>query len=49
MAVIAGLKVPLALRERQDGRYEVVGETYVHGVMKGEAFNEAKSSQIILV
>ncbi|MCJ1333364.1 hypothetical protein MMC10_010059 [Thelotrema lepadinum] len=50
VAIIAGLEVPLILRERHnDDGYEVIGEAYVHGVMNGEGFDETKASQIKLV
>lgn len=32
-------KVPFVLRPREDGRYYLVGEAYVHGLMHGEAVN----------
>jgi hypothetical protein len=34
--VLKGVNVPLILRRREDGMYEIVGESYVHGVMYGE-------------
>ena len=49
VAILKGLEVPLVLRERQDKRYEVVGEAYVHGIMDGEAFDEGKCERIELV
>lgn len=36
VAVIFGLQVPFVLRHRGDGKWRIVGETYVHGVMDGE-------------
>ncbi len=35
--VLAGAKVPFLLRPLDDGRYQVVGQAYVHGIMHGEA------------
>ena len=37
VCLLLGCRVPVVLRERREGRYELVGEAYVHGVMKGEA------------
>jgi hypothetical protein len=39
--------VPYVLRPNDGGAYKLVGETYVHGFMKGEAFkNEAAKDSI---
>jgi hypothetical protein len=35
--IIPGSRVPLILRETNLGAFRVVGGTYVHGFMKGEA------------
>ena len=39
IAIIGGGKVPFVFRksETRSGAYRLVGEAYVHGVMKGEA------------
>ncbi|KAI9866773.1 MAG: hypothetical protein M1813_000715 [Trichoglossum hirsutum] len=37
--VIPGADVPFILREVTSGRYRLVGEAYVHGIMHGEAIN----------
>ena len=43
IVVIPGLRMPLILRKRPHGKkYQLVGITYVHGIMKGE-FVESKS------
>jgi hypothetical protein len=34
--ILQSAKVPLILRREKDGRYRVVGEAYVHGIMYGE-------------
>ncbi|KAL8738334.1 MAG: hypothetical protein Q9181_000877 [Wetmoreana brouardii] len=40
--IIAGSPVPFALRKTaQQGRYRLVGETYVHGLMQGEALPQS--------
>jgi hypothetical protein len=33
-----GSAVPFTIRPKSDGTYELIGECYVHGIMKGEAF-----------
>lgn len=38
VAVLLGCQSPLVLRENQTGNFLVVGESYVHGLMNGEAF-----------
>lgn len=35
ICLLLGCGVPVVLRERGEGGYEVVGESYVHGVMRG--------------
>jgi hypothetical protein len=37
IAVLIGCQVPFALRKSADGKYEIVGEAYVDGIMDGEA------------
>ncbi len=36
--IVAGAATPLVLRPRENGRFSMIGEAYVHGIMKGEAF-----------
>ncbi|KAK3207209.1 hypothetical protein GRF29_103g218942 [Pseudopithomyces chartarum] len=53
VAVIYGAKVPLVLR-RNGSAFEVVGESYVHGLMQGEAIEKwslgtKESRRIVLV
>ncbi|KAF4857009.1 Heterokaryon incompatibility protein 6, OR allele [Colletotrichum siamense] len=40
VVVLFGSHVPFILRSREAGHYEVVGETYVSGIMKGEVPKE---------
>ncbi|KAF4828663.1 Heterokaryon incompatibility protein 6, OR allele [Colletotrichum tropicale] len=40
IVVLFGSHVPFILRGREAGDYEVVGETYVSGIMKGEVLND---------
>lgn len=37
-----GAKMPVILRPYSDGRFRIVGQTYVDGVMRGEAFKGKK-------
>lgn len=38
--LLANAHVPFVLRSVSSGVYELVGEAYVHGFMKGQAFRE---------
>jgi hypothetical protein len=38
--IIAGLRVPLILREASPGIFHVVGGAYLHGFMDGEALEQ---------
>lgn len=40
ICLLYGCRVPFVLRERTDGDFELVGEVYVHGIMKGEALTD---------
>ncbi len=40
IAIIIGLSAPMILRKFGDGKYEIVGEAYVHGIMDGEAMDD---------
>jgi hypothetical protein len=37
--IVLGVPVPLIIRETQSGHYNLVGDSYVHGVMGGELIN----------
>lgn len=39
ICVILGCAVPLVLKRRGHGRFELVGECYIHGLMDGEALD----------
>ncbi|KAF2737122.1 HET-domain-containing protein [Polyplosphaeria fusca] len=43
--IIAGISVPVVLRRRKEGGYKFVGESYVHGMMDGEAFEIKKQDK----
>lgn len=38
--ILAGAKIPFVLRPQENGKYVVVGDAYVHGIMHGEAFEK---------
>ncbi|KAL9619448.1 MAG: hypothetical protein Q9160_005959 [Pyrenula sp. 1 TL-2023] len=46
IALIAGCEIPYLLRPLEDGRYSLVGDCYVHGIMYGEAWDAAKVQDI---
>lgn len=48
VAILKGGKLPLVLRARK-GQWELIGESYVHGVMYGETFDEARCEAIQLI
>ena len=37
--IFDGVNVPIVLREQHGGHFEVVGQIYVHGIMKGECLD----------
>lgn len=48
--LLEGGKVPLVLRKTETGEgWLLVGEAYIHGIMRGEAFDEALCREITLV
>ena len=50
--VIAGSTVPMILRKSESGRWRLVGEAYVHGIMNGEAVRMKRANgdgQMILL
>jgi hypothetical protein len=48
IAVFAGGDMPLVVRPRS-GSWKLLGESYVHGIMHGEAFREADCKRIELI
>jgi len=44
--IFPGMKVPLILRRREDGRYYLVGDSYIHGVMQGEVMEQLKEDKL---
>ena len=48
LALIDGVCVPIVLRPTLDGRWRIIGESYVYGVMHGELwFNDKVQSLCI--
>ena len=48
IAILKGGRVPFVLRSEEDS-YQLVGATYVHGILQGEAFEEARCTVVRLV
>ena len=48
--LLKGAVIPFILRTvgEREGRYQLIGEAYTHGVMRGEAFVEAKLREVVL-
>jgi hypothetical protein len=50
IALVKGSKVPLVLRTAADGlKWNLIGHCYVHGIMRGEAFDEDQLADIWIV
>ncbi|PMD36267.1 HET-domain-containing protein [Hyaloscypha variabilis F] len=46
--IFPGMQVPLILRPRKDGRYGLVGDSYIHGVMGGEVMEQLEKGEMKL-
>jgi hypothetical protein len=46
VCIFLGGNVPFVLRARDDGKYQLVGECYVHGVMDGEALKDMDNNTL---
>ncbi|KAM5344855.1 hypothetical protein ACJ41O_010717 [Fusarium nematophilum] len=46
--VVSSCPVPLVLRAEVDGSYQLIGDSYVHGVMHGEAIDGAEWQDICI-
>lgn len=46
VSILFGSEVPIILRKRHSGGFEVVGETYIHGIMEGEVVEEWKNGLV---
>jgi hypothetical protein len=50
VSVLVGGKVPLVLRRAEDSEgWSLVGESYIHGIMQGEAFDENSCIDINII
>ncbi|CAH0039573.1 unnamed protein product [Clonostachys rhizophaga] len=49
VVLIAGCHVPFILRPQAKGRYSVVGDCYLHGIMGGEAWDEGRAVAMEIV
>ncbi|CAI6092927.1 unnamed protein product [Clonostachys chloroleuca] len=49
VVLIAGCHVPFILRPQAEGRYSVVGDCYLHGIMDGEAWDEGRAVTMEIV
>jgi hypothetical protein len=50
VAVFEGCSVPFTIRQHEDGKYHLIGPTYVLGIMDGEAMeNDSNFREIVLV
>jgi hypothetical protein len=41
-----GGKMPMVLRKLDGGTYELVGDSYIYGVMNGEKFEEGRCGEV---
>lgn len=48
IVLMEGGRVPLVLRSRDDDGWELVSDTYVHGIMSGEAWNGQQLEQVLI-
>jgi hypothetical protein len=46
--ICPGMQVPLILRPREDGRYGLVGDGYIQGVMAGEVMEQLEKGEVKL-
>ncbi|KAM6529537.1 hypothetical protein FALCPG4_007666 [Fusarium falciforme] len=46
--VVSSCPVSLVLRRRQDGSYHLIGDSYVHGIMHGEAVKSARWEDVCI-
>ncbi|KAH3965816.1 hypothetical protein HBH51_147750 [Parastagonospora nodorum] len=49
MMIIAGARVPYIVRKAGGGTYKLIGESYVHGIMDGEAMLNSPSMEDIVL
>jgi hypothetical protein len=49
IGLFKGGKVPLVITPTKDGFWKLIGESYVHGIMRGEAFDEKACEKMFFV
>ena len=42
ICLLAGGEVPFILRSKGESLYQFIGESYVHGIMDGSAWNDSR-------
>ena len=47
--VIRGIAIPLILRPKGNGRYNLVGDSYIYGAMEGEVITAVTEGEITLI
>ena len=48
VVIIQGGHLPLIMRAQNDGTYQLIGESYIHGIMHGEAWDESFCEEIAI-
>lgn len=48
IALMMGGDVPFVVRVKEQGKWVLVGHCYVHGIMKGEPFDEGQCENMVL-
>jgi hypothetical protein len=48
IGLFVGGKVPLIIRPRDGGTWELIGESYLHGMMFGEVFDRAACKEVLI-
>ncbi|KAF5611714.1 heterokaryon incompatibility (het-6OR allele) [Fusarium subglutinans] len=46
--VVSACPVPLVMRPRADGTYQIIGDSYVHGIMEGEGVKDNSWEEITI-
>jgi hypothetical protein len=45
ISTLYGVSLPIVLRKRENGEYLVVGDAYVHGIMKGQVMENGRGEE----
>lgn len=49
IALFQGCKMPIVIREAPGGKWTIVGDAYIHGIMNGEKFDISRCSMLHIV